>query len=345
MLDLIGEYPAGSPVASQVPQPRKLTPTEQRLLDIIEREELKLRARDNLEDFIRYMMPHPQHYDNPKFTSYVSKPVHKLMVKWWTEVDTCVSMRSALSVPPQTGKTHHTTVMGCAWSLGRKPDIKIMVGTYNENKAKMNGVLIRRLIDSPRYREVFPEVELEKGGKSKSLLVTNVGGYIFMAGRGTGVTGNPCDIFVIDDPVKDKQEAASTNALEEAWEWFSVTAQQRAHNLTRYAVIHTRWADNDLIGRLCDPEHPEYNEDRAQHWVWLNVKAHDNEPHIAEIMGIKPEDYIWPEKFSPALLAQIRGSWARWTIPPSTWDVQSRKKAGSSSVSISRNTCQTNART
>ena len=291
----------------EAPAPRrKLTAEELRMLAFVDREEKRLKARENLQDFIEYMMPDPLAYEDVTRTSYISKPVHKLMVKWWMEIDSCTSMRSALSVPPQTGKTLHTTVMGSAWTLGRKPDIKIMVGTYNENKAKMNGVLIRRLIESPRYKEVFPEVELEKGGKSRSLLTTTVGGYVFMAGRGTGVTGQPCDIFVIDDPVKDKQEANSTNALEEAWEWFSVTAQQRAHNLTRYAVLHTRWADNDLIGRLCDPAHPDYNAERAKHWTWLNVKAFGNEPHIAQLMGIAPDEYIWPEKFSPELLAQIR---------------------------------------
>ena len=293
-------------IGTAEPTRRRLSKDEEAMLAVVEREEKRLKARENLQDFIEYMMPDPMHYEDVTRTSYISKPVHKLMVKWWEEIDKMVSMRSALSVPPQTGKTLHTTVMGSAWTLGRKPDIKIMVGTYNENKAKMNGVLIRRLIESPRYKEIFPEVELEKGGKSKSLLITNVGGYVFMAGRGTGVTGQPCDIFVIDDPVKDKQEANSTNALEEAWEWFSVTAQQRAHNLTRYAVLHTRWADNDLIGRLCDPSHPEYNAERAKHWTWLNVKAFGNDQIVSDIMGIKPEDYIWPEKFSPGLLAQIR---------------------------------------
>lgn len=302
--DFIGDRPL--PQVDQ-PKARALTAEDVRMLTFVLREEKRLMARESLQHFIEYMMPDPLHYDDVTKTSYISKPVHKLMIRFWEEIDKGISMRSALSVPPQTGKTTHTTIMGSAWTLGRHPDIKIMVGTYNENKAKMNGVNIRRVISSPRYKEVFPEVELEKGGKSKSLLTTNVGGYIFMAGRGTGVTGQPCDIFVIDDPVKDQQEATSTNALEEAWEWFSVTAQQRAHNLTRYAIIHTRWADNDLIGRICDPEHPAYDYERAKYWTWLNVKAYNNDAHVAEIMGIEPKDYIWPEKFSPELLAQIRG--------------------------------------
>jgi predicted phage terminase large subunit-like protein len=251
-------------------------------------------------------MPDPQDYNDRTKTAYVCKPVHKLMIQFWEDIDAGRSLRSAMSVPPQTGKTTHTTILGVAWTMARRPQIKIMVGTYNENQARRNGMNIRRIFESERFREIFPEFKLEKGGKAKNFLTTPAGGYILMAGRGTGVTGNPCDIFIIDDPIKDQQEAQSTNALQEAWDWFSVTTTQRAHNLTAYVIIHTRWADNDLIGRICDPNHPDYDEDRARAWTYLNVKAYNNEPHIAYMMGIKPEDYIWPEKFSPELLQQIR---------------------------------------
>lgn len=285
--------------------PRMLSAREKRMLKLVEIEEMRQMARTDLETFIRYMMPDPRHYDDPRRSAYVSKPVHKLMIRWWEEISSGRSLRSAMSVPPQTGKTTHTTILGVAHTWAQNPGLKFIVGTYNEIRAKRNGEDIRRVLESERFKEVFPEFQLEKGGKSKSFLSTPWGGYVLMAGRGSGVTGNPCDIFVIDDPIKDHQEATSTNALEEAWNWFSVTAQQRAHNLTRFAILHTRWADNDLIGRLCDPNHPDYDPEKARAWTYLNVKAYNNEPHIAELMGIKPEDYIWPEKFSPDLLRQI----------------------------------------
>lgn len=288
------------------PPLRQLSQADMDMLRVIDRETKRLKARENLQDFIEYMMPDPEFPDDVHKTRYISKPIHKLMVQFWEEIDNRKSMRSALSVPPQTGKTTHTTLMGSAWSLGRAPDIKIINGTYNESRAKQNGNSIRRIISSARYQEVFPEVELTKGGKSKSFLETTSGGYVLMVGRGSGVTGQPCDIFTIDDPIKDQAEATSTAALDEAWEWFSVTANQRCHNLTRIAILHTRWAGTDLIGRICDTDNPDYDADRARGWTYLNVKAYGNEPHIAELMGLKPEDYIWPEKFSPALLDQIK---------------------------------------
>lgn len=298
----------GGPVPAQLKKapPQPLTADQRRLIRQIEQEEKRQRARINFKDFIEYMMPDPENYEDRTKTSYVSKPVHKLMRQFWTDVEAGRSMRSALSVPPQTGKTTHITLMGTAWAIGRTPTLKVMIGTYNEGRAKLNGGSIRTLMESQRYQEIFPEVKLAKGGKSKSYLETTHGGYILMAGRGTGVTGNPCDIFCIDDPIKDKAEANSTAALDEAWEWFSTTALQRAHNLTRYVIVHTRWAMNDLIGKICDPEHADYDAERAAPWLYLNVRAYGNEPYVAKMLGIKESDVIWPEKFSKDLMKGIQ---------------------------------------
>ncbi|HRC27252.1 MAG TPA: LAGLIDADG family homing endonuclease, partial [Alphaproteobacteria bacterium] len=83
---------------------RALSAEDRRILALLDREEKRLRARESFQDFIEYMMPDPQDYDNVLKTAYVSKPVHKLMVRWWEEIDSMKSMRSALSVPPQNGK-------------------------------------------------------------------------------------------------------------------------------------------------------------------------------------------------------------------------------------------------
>ena len=91
------------------PTPNVLTDEQTSMLQLIAREEKRQLARTNYQDFIEYMMPDTQDYNDVTKTSYVSKPVHKLMVKFWEDIEQCRSLRSALSVPPQTGKTTHTT--------------------------------------------------------------------------------------------------------------------------------------------------------------------------------------------------------------------------------------------
>lgn len=308
MEDFIANSLANAPkhLPGFAPAPRQLTAKEKQMLRLIEMEEKILKARESYKDFIEFMMPDPKDYDNPTASQYTCKPVHQLMIDFWTNIDSHKVMRGALSVPPQTGKTTHTSVMGTAWTLGRNNKLHIAIGTYNETRAKEIGDELRALLTSPRYKLVFPDVVLTMGGKNKSHLILETRGDIRLVGRGTGITGRPVDLFIVDDPVKDAAEANSTAALEECWKWFSTTAMQRAHNLTRYVVIHTRWAANDLIGRICDPDHPEYNENIARGYVYLNVKAYNNEPEIAKIMGIAPEACIWPEKFSPQLLESLR---------------------------------------
>lgn len=274
-------------------------------------EEKMILARTSFKDFIEFMMPDPNFDDDARKTKYVCKPVHQLMINLWEQVeqwedeDSGGIQKGALSVPPQSGKTTHTSIMGTCWTWGKNPNLYIAIGTYNESRAKDIGGQLRALITSPRYREVFPEVVLAMGGKSKSFLQNDKGGTIRCVGRGSSITGNPVDLLIVDDPVKDKAEAQSTAALEESWLWYTVTLLQRLHRKTKVFILHTRWAGNDLIGRLCDPTHPDYNSEYGDEYSYINVSAYDNDPDIAKLMGIAPEDYIWPEKFSPELLSSI----------------------------------------
>ena len=98
----------GGPLLPEPKQP-VLSKQQSYLLHLVEKEEKRLKARESYSDFLEYMFPDNKHYDDVTKTSYVSKPVHKLMVKFWEEIDGMRSMRSAMSVPPQTGKTTHVT--------------------------------------------------------------------------------------------------------------------------------------------------------------------------------------------------------------------------------------------
>jgi predicted phage terminase large subunit-like protein len=265
-----------------------------------------IEARRSFRSFLEFMMPDRDDYDNVLKTSYVCKPVHEVMIRFWEDIDSGKTMRAALSVPPQMGKTTHTSLMGVAWTWGRDPRLRIAVGTYNEDRAEKVGEGIQDILESPRYRMVFPEITLKKGGKQKKYLANTQGGAVLLRGRGSGITGQPVDLCIVDDPIKDVAEAQSTSALDEAWAWFSTTLLQRGRNSTKYLVLHTRWAMNDLIGRLCDPDHPDYDTEVARAWQYLNIKACDNDPEVAELLGAAPGDLIWPEELGQAALDEKR---------------------------------------
>ncbi len=272
----------------------------------LDREIKILRARDSLQDFIEYCMIDPDHPKDPRFSKFDCQPHHRLIIDMFEAVERGDDMRSALSVPPQHGKTTCTTLYGVAWALARKPHMNIIVGTYSEPRAEALGDQVRMIFQSERFKDVFPEFELRKGATGKSNLGTKEGGGIIFAGRGSAVTGNPCDLFVIDDPIKDHLEANSPAVRLQCWEWYCAVVFSRCHALTRIMIIHTRWVEDDLIGRLCDPSHSNYDKESAGKWTHINLPAIIDDDDISEILKIPVGQPLWAKKFTIALLNEAK---------------------------------------
>ena len=144
----------------------------------------------------------------------------------------------AISTPPQEGKTtwvaHYV-----AWQLIRNPRLNVIYASYSQFRANSVSRMIRSLVG--RF------TELQHGEKNVQEWRTIAGGGLLAAGRGTGVTGFSCDLLVIDDPVKDMQEAQSRLIRETTVEWFSSVLLTRMASLSSVLIIATRWHRDDLI--------------------------------------------------------------------------------------------------
>lgn len=276
------------------------------LIRICKREIAIIEARDNFKRFCELMMPNIENELDSDQTMFVTMPHHQVIIDMVEDIESGKSVRSALSVPPQNGKTQITSIFGAAWILGRNTTRKIIIGTYSLDRAKKVGSDIRKILTSDAYREVFPDFELSRGSKAKEFMATEDGGYVLLAGRGTGVTGQPCDFCFVDDPIKDMEEAVSPTTLASCWDWYCSVLMARFHTLTRVMIIHTRWAENDLIGRLCDPSHPEYDADKAGRWTYINLPVFVDDPELAKALGLEVGDVLWEAKFSRELLEEAR---------------------------------------
>src|SRR3546814_17514704 len=91
---------------------------------------------------------------------------------------------------------------------------------------------------------------------------TRAGRMAFTARGGPG-TGKPADLVIIDDPLKNAQEANSLTTRRELHAWYNKVIYSRVRATTAIIIIHTRWSEDDLIGRLCDPDHPEHDPSQA----------------------------------------------------------------------------------
>jgi predicted phage terminase large subunit-like protein len=78
------------------------------------------------------------------------------------------------------------------------------------------------------------------------------GGHYIAAGVGGGITGEGATIGIIDDPVKNAEEAYSTTYREKTWEWYATTFSTRFERGAVEIICQTRWHEDDLAGRIID---------------------------------------------------------------------------------------------
>jgi predicted phage terminase large subunit-like protein len=119
------------------------------------------------------------------------------------------------------------------------------------------------------------------------------------AGVGTAITGRGADILLIDDPIKDRQEADSEITRDRVWDWYTSTAYTRLMPGGAVIVINTRWHDDDLTGRLLAEQ-----ENGGDAWEVLSMPAIDDTG--------KP---LWSEWYPIERLEQIRG-----VLPSRDWN-------------------------
>jgi predicted phage terminase large subunit-like protein len=151
----------------------------------------------------------------------------------------------AFSTPPQEGKTTWI-VHYIAWQLIRNPWLKVVYATYSQARANAVSRQIRGLVQA--------WTPLQSGSSNVQLWQTKEGGGLLAAGRGSAMTGFRSDLTVIDDPIKDMQEAQSETIRETTVEWFSSVVMTRMASLSQIIVIATRWHKDDLIAHVVKPE-------------------------------------------------------------------------------------------
>lgn len=58
------------------------------------------------------------------------------------------------------------------------------------------------------------------------------------------------NIGIVDDPIKNKEEAVNERAKDNHWDWHKNTSLSRMVEGAIQIIIMTRWATDDLAGRL-----------------------------------------------------------------------------------------------
>ena len=210
--------------------------------------------------------------------------------------------RLIVNMPPRHSKSEFASYLMPAWFLGRNPKLKIIQATHNTELAVRFGRKVRDLINEPKYKDVFPKVDLKADSKAAGRWETSKGGEYFAAGVGAAVTGRGADLFIIDDP-HSEQDALSESAFDNAFEWYTSGPRQRLQPGGSIIVVMTRWGMKDLTGRLIKAQGSDTMSD-----TW----------EVIEFPAIMPSDKpLWPEFWNKDDLLKVKAS-----LPVGKWNAQ-----------------------
>jgi predicted phage terminase large subunit-like protein len=208
-------------------------------------------------------------YYDPEFFSLsplepIMKPHLKAIADPLQQITDGEISKLILAFPPRAGKSY-TVSMWCAWMIGRgagDPSTSIMRNSYGQTLAEKFSYDIRIIIQSEAFLRVFPNVRMQEDrGRIDDWSIAGAKqSTYFCAGVGGAITGKGCKTAaILDDPIKNLEEALSLLLLDKDWLWYLSTHKSRMESGCPEIHIATRWSRGDIIGRILDSkEGPEY---------------------------------------------------------------------------------------
>jgi predicted phage terminase large subunit-like protein len=236
-----------------------------------------------------------------QWPGYRDAPHHRLIARKLEAVERGEITRLMITMPPRHGKSMLASEFFPAWYLGRNPDHYVVAATYAQELADDFGRKVKNQIEDSAYGAVFPGVSLADDSKSaKRFHVEGVGGgyetslsqrgAYYAVGVGGPLTGRGAHLLLIDDPVKNREEADSEIIRKKTKDWYTSTAYTRLMPGGRIVIIQTRWHEDDLSGWLL-------SEHKHEEWETINLPAIDGEGRA-----------LWESQYGVDALEKIRRS-------------------------------------
>lgn len=213
------------------------------------------KARSSLHEFIQYINP-----------DYI---ISDFSLKVCTEIDTfLVNMMSGkrpvlvLGAPPQHGKSDIVSRYLPAYFFGKFPDQRVAGLSYGKDLASDMNRDVQRIMIGEEYNNLFPDsalnskratnVDVEAKRNSETFEILGRKGSYISQGVGGPLTGKKVDLGIIDDPIKNAKEALSEATKRGVWNWYVSTFMTRLSKNSGQIIMATRWAEDDLSGRILE---------------------------------------------------------------------------------------------
>lgn len=263
------------------------------------------RAPKDYFTFIQLMKPDPNDPGDATRSTFIDRPFPRALARAMESVAGGQHKRMLINCPPRVGKTELTSRLFIPWFMGRNPTKHVIFTGYSDVFAQDIGRDVRANMRSPAYRQIFPNTVLEQGSEAAARLRTTMGGMMYFVGAGGAITGRGGDLIIVDDPIKNSEEANSIAFREKLWTWFNNDVMSRfMTDEAALLVSVTRWSEDDIPGRITDPTNPCFNDEEAAHWKVINMPALAEDAD--DPLGRKPGEPLFPERQSLDLLMSAK---------------------------------------
>ena len=241
-------------------------------------------ARRHLADFMQVMLPA---YERPPHAELLCEHLERLERREIT--------RLLVTMPPRHGKSEHCARAFPSWYLGRRPNESVVIGSYGAELAEAHSRRARGFMLDARWPFVGVTVSAESAAVNR--WGTNRGGGVLAVGRGGGVTGHGAHLLVVDDPVRDREEADSEAIRNSTWAWWREALTTRLMPGAVVLLVQTKWHQDDLAGRVL-------NSPGGDQWTQLSLPAVAEEG--GDPLGREEGAPLWPSWFGSDYLARLR---------------------------------------
>lgn len=229
--------------------------------------------KQKIREEIRKELARRDYLEYLKFShndKYKESPHNNLIAKYLDKIEKGEIDRLAVFMPPRHGKSMTISESFPSYYIGKNPSRKVIEVSYGTSLAKKFGRKNRQKLEE--YGEELFNIRVSKENSS----VTNWGiekktkegwkkqeGQMLSAGIMSGITGEGATLIIIDDPIKNQQEADSTTYRERIYEEWQSTLSTRLEHGGAVILILTRWHEDDLASRLL----------KEEEWTIINLPA------------------------------------------------------------------------
>lgn len=280
--------------------------------EIMRRELLSRSLMEFTEEIEDYYTPGWVHYD-----------ICDRLEKFSQDVINQKSPRLMLLMPPRHGKSTLASQLFPAWHLGHCPHHEVINVGYNLDLPTRFSRRVREVIQMEEYQAIFPGTQLDTKSQAVEAWLTTKRGGFTAAGRGGGITGKGAHILIVDDPIKNMEEADNFEIREKLEDWYFAAAYTRLAPGGGVLLIETMWHDDDLAGRLMtkmdfDPaadqfevvrypaisEHYEYRHKDTKKITYSDVVIEEAKEELLR----EPNEALHAERYSLEFLERVKAN-------------------------------------